>query len=61
MISVNININETTIYTRSAVRIEDEDGNGKATYKVDDGTIIRHNPKDGAVVLVKKMLDTIKE
>ncbi|KKL22305.1 hypothetical protein LCGC14_2436750, partial [marine sediment metagenome] len=31
------------------------------SYKVDDGSTIYHNPKDGAVALAKKLLDTIKE
>jgi len=63
MITVQILINEKVIYCRSAVNkspikagIDDVN-----IYKNDDGTIIKHTPKDGAVVLAKKMLDTIKE
>jgi len=61
MITVTILINNNPIHTRSAVRMEDEDAVGKATYEVDDGSSIRHNPDEGAVALAKKMLDTIKE
>ena len=61
MISVIIAINGNPIMARSAVRTEDEDVNNKATYKIDDGTIIRHNPGDGAVNLAIKLLKTIKE
>lgn len=54
MISVAIMINGNCIMARSAVKTED--GN----YKCDDGTIIEHVYEDGAIVLVKKLLDTIK-
>lgn len=55
MITVSILINSKPIYTRSAVSI------GGCEYKVDDGSIITHDPHDGGVVLAKKLLDTIKE
>ena len=62
MITVSILINGKPIFTRSATRQEDYvfeiDQN---TYKVDTGEIIKHNYKDGVVVLAKKLLDTIKE
>jgi hypothetical protein len=61
MITVSILINGHPIYTRSAVRIEDEDVMGKATYSVDDGSQIRHNPDEGAVKLAHKLLECIKE
>jgi hypothetical protein len=61
MITVQVNINGNCIAARSAVRIEDEDAVGKATYRVDDGTEIRHNPKEGAIKLAHKLLDCIKE
>ena len=60
MITVTILINGQPIYTRSAVNIS-EGIKTEADYKVDDGTILRHIPEDGAISLVKKMLDTIKE
>lgn len=46
---------------RSAWRVEEPDGVGKATYRLDNGTTIRHTPEDGAKELAKKMLDSIKE
>ena len=61
MITVQININGNCILARSATRIEDEDAIGKATYKVDDGNVIRHKPKDGVISLAHKLLDCIKE
>lgn len=61
MITVQININGNCILARSATRIEDEDITGKATYKVDDGNIIRFNPDEGAVALAHKLLACIKE
>ena len=59
MITVSISINGNTIMARSAVNKGDEDNMGRARYACDDGSHIRHNPGDGAVVLAKKMLDTI--
>ena len=61
MITVQININGNCILARSAIRIEDEDATGKATYKVDDGKQIRFNPDEGAVALAHKLLDCIEE
>jgi len=61
MITVNIKINNGTIYTRSAVRIKDEDSAGYALYKNDSGELIKHRPCDGAVKLAAKLLKTIKE
>jgi hypothetical protein len=60
MITVTISINGQPIYTRTAVNVTK--GKQKLNiYKVDDGSIIKHNPEHGAVVLSKMMLDTIKE
>jgi len=63
MITVTISINGKPIYTRSAVNISEIDvgPNQINSYKVDTGKTIKHLPRDGAVVLAKKMLDTIKE
>ncbi len=60
MITVSILINGEPIFTRSATRRE-EDVLKENTYKVDTGDIIKHKYKDGAVILAKKMLDTIRE
>ena len=67
MISVTIFINNVPIYTRSAVNITEIKEGWQADpievnkYKVDTGKIINHIPANGALVLAKKMLDTIKE
>lgn len=61
MISVHICINGVPIMARSAVRTQEPDALGKATYDVDDGTVIRHNPDKGAVSLAIELLKKIKE
>jgi len=61
MITVQILINGEVIYARTAVNVKDIDLNDTCEYKVDDGSKIIHNRKDGAVKLSKKILDTIKE
>lgn len=55
MIGVYITINGTTIFARTAVNRLKEHG----VYVADDGSRIEHNPDDGAIVLAKKLLDTI--
>lgn len=63
MISVMISVNGNPIMGRSAVRKKDRLGpeGNISEYHVDDGTKILHNPDDGALVLAKKLLGTIKE
>lgn len=65
MISVVIYINSRVLYTRTALNISTEkdlyDKKAINTYRVDTGKIIKHYRKDGAVKLVRKMLNTIKE
>lgn len=63
MITVQILINGKVIFCRSAVNQTKGPYNPKAVhhYKNDDGHIIKHKPEEGAVILAKKMLDTIKE
>ncbi len=61
MITVSIFINGEPIFTRSARRQEDKRNGDFNTYKTDSGDIVEHHHKDGAVVLAKKLLDTIKE
>ena len=57
MLTVSIYVNGNPIYTRSVVnRIEEEGG-----YVCDDGSLIVHDPEDGAVELAIKALQTIKE
>ena len=60
MITVSILINGEPIFTRSAKRLDARIGKNY-TYKLDTGEHITHNYNDGAVVLAKKMLDTIIE
>lgn len=63
MITVSILINGQPVYTRSAVNRTPTNNptSQQAVYEVDDGSFIKHNRKDGAVVLAHKLLDTIKE
>ena len=66
MITINIVINSNTIYSRTAVNVTEIDDhpitdNSMCLYEVDSGQIIKHRFGDGAIVLAKKMLDTIKE
>lgn len=61
MISVSIFINGNPIYTRSAVNQKETSAKGNFKYLLDDGSTLIHKRDDGAVVLAKKMLSTIKE
>ena len=61
MITAQININGNCVFARSATRIKEPDKEGKATYKADDGNILKFNPKDGAKELAKKLIDLIEE
>ena len=61
MITVAILINGHPVMARSATNQQKVLNNGDVEYLVDDGTKVYHNPKDGAVVLSKKLLDTIKQ
>lgn len=57
MITVAILVNGNPILARTAVNKLKE----KGYYECDDGSHIKHDPKDGAVKLAIKMLKTIKE
>jgi len=67
MLTVSISINGNPIYTRTAVNVSNNEGGiVKAAgqpdmYRVDDGQVVRHNPKEGAVALAHLLLDTIHE
>ena len=63
MITVVIYINGNPIFTRTAVNRTEhpDDTDQHQPYEVDTGEIISHIPDEGAVVLAKKMLDTIHE
>lgn len=57
MMTVSISINGGPIYARTVVnRIKERGG-----YECDDGSLIEHDPKDGAVALAIKALQTIHE
>ncbi len=59
MITIAILINGEPIHACSTTRIK-EGGDEVYEYKIDDGSIVKHKYNDGTIVLVKKMLDTIK-
>ena len=61
MLSVAIMINGNPIIARSAVNRNVKFDDENVEYQCDDGTIIHHNPDDGAVKLAIKLLKTIKE
>ncbi len=63
MISVVIFINGVPIFSRTAVRQEEEfkGATKRYTYHLDDGTAIQHRDDQGAVKLAKRMLDTVIE
>ncbi|GAB1407710.1 hypothetical protein MASR1M8_16290 [Thermomonas brevis] len=61
MITVTIQINGSTLYHRSAVRLPPFSEDGKNIYAVDDGSTITHKHDDGTVKLAIAMLKSIKE
>lgn len=63
MMTIIIQINGKTIFVRSAVNKSPADAPPESPhrYAVDDGSEVFHVPKQGAVALAKKLLDTIKE
>lgn len=60
MISVTIRINGRVIGEKHAIRNMEPDKRNIAQYGTDCGKIIKHNPKDGAVELAKKMLNLME-
>ena len=59
--TVAILVNGQPLYSRTIHRIINEDmGNGKRCYELDDGSRIWHDPKDGIIELAKQALDTIE-
>lgn len=60
MITVCIYVNNAPVTARSAVLVKETKG-GLNTYKVDDGQLIVHDTRLGAVALAKRMLDLVKE
>jgi hypothetical protein len=57
MITVVIFVNGSPIFARSAQRVGEGE---KSRYEVDTGELLEHRYEDGAVLLAKKMLDTVK-
>ena len=61
MLTVSIFINGNPIYTRTVVNVTK---GGKArthVYEIDTGERITHDPKDGAIPLAIKLLESIHE
>lgn len=59
--TVAIIVNGNPLYTRTIHRIVNEDvGNGKRCYELDDGTRIWHDPKLGIIELAKEALNHIE-
>ena len=62
MISVSIFINNNPILTRSAVNSGRINHETRSTeYDLDDGSVVIHDPSQGATKLAIKMLETIKD
>lgn len=62
MITVSISINGTPIYARTAVNVgPSKHLKGQHVYKLDTGENLVHRQSDGAVDLVRLMLNTIHE
>lgn len=60
MITVTIAINCCPIVTRGARNTAKKTKGGKTIYVLDDGSEVEHDPRDGAIVLAKKLLDQVK-
>lgn len=63
MLTVAILINGNPIVAKNAINQGDKlapNKKGETAYKTDSGEIIWHDPKLGAAVLAKKLLDTIR-
>lgn len=61
VLTVAILINGNPIMARSAVNSGKSAPDNRVPYDVDDGSIVYHDPDDGAIALAHKLLDTIKE
>lgn len=60
MITVAILINGQPIVAKNAVNQAEENEHGETKYLTDAGEVIWHKRSDGARVLAKKLLDTIR-
>jgi hypothetical protein len=62
MITVSIAINGVVVQARSAVNTGEVDpATGRTRYRVDDGSDVWHDPRQGAVALAHLLLDTLWE
>ena len=62
MLIVRIYVNETHIGTETAVRIKGTtDPKSVNTYRLSDGTIIKHRYGDGAAKLAEKMMKNLQK
>ncbi len=60
MLTVAILINGNPLVAKNAINQAESNELGETKYINDAGEVIWHNPSDGAVVLAKKLLDTIR-
>ena len=60
MFTISILVNTQPVYTRSC-RNTMKEREGKTVYLTDTGEEVLHDPGEGAVVLAKKLLDTVKD
>lgn len=60
MLTVGIFINGNPLVAKNAINQVRRNRKGQVAYKTDSGEIIWHDPEEGAVVLAKKLLDTIR-
>lgn len=60
MLTVAILINGNPLVAKNAVNKIEKNKRGQVKYLTDSGEVVWHDPKDGAVVLAKKLLDTIR-
>ena len=58
--SADIRVNGRVVVARSCVNTGERTDDGEVVYEVDDGSEVCHFPSDGAVVLAKKLLDTVE-
>ena len=61
MITVNIAINGSVIYARTAVNTSEHTDDGKTIYALDDGSTLEYQAGNGSLNLVREMLNTIHE
>jgi alpha-D-ribose 1-methylphosphonate 5-triphosphate synthase subunit PhnL len=63
MLTIDISVNGKTVYARTATNTGKRNklDPNYAEYKLDTGEIILHDPVEGIMALVEKIVKTIKE